>query len=100
MPDKSDEKRVATLHERMGVLRRRQEQRRVAVLGTVCACVAVCLVLLIAGEGISGTAMFPGEFSGATILFEGVGGYVLAAILAFTLGVIITVICLKNRKKK
>ena len=39
-------------------------------------------------------------YSGAIMLFEGVGGYILLAILAFMAGVVITVILLKRKKQE
>lgn len=41
-----------------------------------------------------------GLYSGATMLFEGAGPYVLIAVVAFMAGVIVTVAIIKNRKKE
>jgi len=38
-------------------------------------------------------------FSGSTMLFDGVGGYVLVAVISFIAAVIITVICIRLQKK-
>lgn len=89
--------RVAALHLRMAALRERRERRKTAALGAGCAWLAACLLALIfGGSHPVGTA---GAYTGATMLFENAGGYVLAAVLAFMLGVIITVLCIRYRKK-
>jgi len=97
------EERVASLHVRMRALRRRRELRKTAALGIACGCVTACLLMLVFVEGsvcrgsiINGTA---GLYSGATMLFENAGGYVLAAVLAFMAGTVISVICIRRRDK-
>ena len=97
MSDKTNARRVDSLHSRMRTLRRKQSARRLTALGSVCAVLAVVLVFLIAGEGKGHSAALPGLYAGASMLFENAGGYILAAILAFTAGVIITVIILRKR---
>ena len=90
--------RVTALHLRMAALRERRERRKTAALGAGCAWLAVCLAALIfGGSHPGGTA---GAYTGATMLFENAGGYVLAAVLAFMLGVIITVLCFRIRTKR
>ena len=92
------EERIASLHARMAALTERRERRKTAALGAGCAGLALCVVLLIFSEGAArgGTA---GEYTGAMMLFENAGGYVLLSILAFMAGVIITVLCIRYRKK-
>ena len=36
---------------------------------------------------------------GAILLHEGAGGYVLVAVISFTVAVVITALCIKFRKK-
>ena len=89
--------RVTALHLRMAALRERRERRKTGALGAGCAGLTVCLAALIfGGSHAGGTA---GAYTGAAMLFENAGGYVLAAVLAFMLGVIITVLCIRYRKK-
>jgi hypothetical protein len=91
------QERVAALHLRMAALRQRRERRKTGALGAGCAWLAVCLLALIfGGSHPGGTA---GAYTGATMLFEDAGGYVLAAVLAFMLGVIVTVLCIRYRAK-
>ena len=90
--------RVAALHLRMAALRERRERRKTAALGAGCAGLAACLTALIFGESHTGGTA--GVYTGATMLFEDAGGYVLSAVLAFMLGVIITVLCIRYRVKR
>ena len=91
------EERVAALHTRMAALRERRERRKTAALSAGCAGLTVCLAALIFGRSHPGGTA--GAYTGATMLFEDAGGYVLAAVLAFMLGVIITVLCIRFRRK-
>ena len=90
--------RVTALHLRMAALRQRKERRKTGALGAGCAGLTVCLAALIfGGSHPGGTA---GPYTGAAMLFEDAGGYVLAAVLAFMLGVIVTVLCIRYRTKR
>ena len=93
------EERVAALHLRMAALRERKERRKTTALGAGCASLALCLMLLIfgGGAGHGGTA---GAYTGMTMLFEDAGPYVLLALITFMAGVIITVLCIRYRKKR
>ena len=90
---------VSSLHLKM--LRRRQihQKRLTSAIGTVSVGLAICLIVLVFGGGTHpvGTA---GVYSGAAILFENAGAYVLTALLAFMSGVVITVILLHRRKQE
>ena len=92
------EERVTALHLRMTALRQRKERRKTGALGAGCAGLTACLMTLIFSERqMGGTA---GTYTGAAMLFEDAGGYVLSAVLAFMLGVIITVLCFRIRTKR
>jgi len=95
-----DAERIIFLHERMGVLMQRQEQREVRTLGAASAILAVCLFLVVFNAGVSLLGGAAGMYSGATMLFEGVGGYVLAAVIAFMAGVVVTVTIIRKRDRK
>ena len=95
----TSEERMEALHARMAALREKRERRRTTALGVGSAGLAVCLAALIFGGSHPGGTT--GPYSGAAMLFEDAGGYVLAAVLAFMLGVIVTVLCFRrNRKEK
>ncbi len=92
------EERVERLHARMDAYRRARGKRKNALLGSGCAGLALCLAVLLYGKmtHCCGTA---GQYSGAIVLFENAGGYVITAVAAFMAGVVITVI-LKKRKER
>lgn len=94
------EERVASLHTRMNAERRVRERRKTGMIGAACTALTVCLVLVIFGGGgdvhLGGVASL---FSGATMLFNDAGGYILAAVIAFTAGVILTVMIIRRRNK-
>lgn len=92
------EKRVDALHARMRRLRQRRERRKTAAAGALSGGLALCLGLLVFSQGMNHEAGTAGLYSGATMLFENAGGYVLAAIAAFMAGVVITVLCIRTRK--
>lgn len=92
------EERIASLHARMDALRERRERKKTAALGAGCGLLTVCLVLLIFGQGTAGGGT-ANLYSGAVMLFENAGGYVLLAVAAFMVGVIVTVLCIRHREK-
>ena len=93
------QERVISLHERMEALQRTQERRKTAALGASCHVLTICLLLLIFG-GASHSGGTAGLYSGAVLMFENAGGYVLTAVVAFVIGVIITVAIIWNRERK
>ena len=94
------EKRVEMVKKRMYEYRRRKERHRVYHLSALCA------LLFLSLAGALGTVqiqpMDAAGMYGAILLHEGVGGYVLVAMTAFVLAVVITVICMRlhEREKK
>ena len=90
---------VSSLHRKMLRRRRNREKRLTSAIGAVCGLLTLCLAALVFGGGTHsvGTA---GVYSGATMLFEDAGGYVLTALAAFMAGVIVTVILLRRRKQE
>ena len=96
----TNEERVQSLHMRMDALRRVRERRKTGAIGAASVVLTLCLMLLVfsgGGTHLSGTA---GLYSGATMLFEDAGAYVLIALIAFMAGVIVTVVLIRNRKKE
>ena len=91
------EERVPAVHARMDALYRARERRKTGILGTGSALLTVCLLLVIGAAGAVHPGGTAGVYSGATMLFENAGGYVLVAVLAFMAGVVITVVLLKKR---
>ncbi len=95
---RSNEERTEALHTRVAALRRSRERRKTGAVGAVSAVLTVCLLFMVFGGGThSGGAA--GVYSGATMLFEGAGPYVLIALAAFMAGVIVTAALIRSRGK-
>ncbi len=95
----TNEERIQALHARVAVLQQQRERRKTGAIGAASVVLTVCLLFMVFNSGIhpGGAA---GLYSGATMLFEGAGPYVLIAVVAFMAGVIVTVALIKNRKKE
>ncbi len=91
------EKRVALVKKRMAKHHRRQVQKSIRSLSALC----VLLVLFLVGMAgmVQGTPVDAAGMYGAILLHEGAGGYVLVAVISFTVAVVITVLCIKFGKK-
>ena len=78
---------------------RRQEQRALRRLGGLCGALALGL-----GTALSrftgGTAGAVQGFSGATLLSESAGGYVLVGVAAFTAASALTLLCMCVHEKE
>ncbi len=95
---RTEDELVASLHTRMARREYARERRTTSALGALCAALTLCLASLIFGGAAhpGGTA---GVYSGAAMLYESAGGYVLTALVAFMLGVAVTA-ALKGKRKK
>lgn len=93
------EERVAALHARMDAMQRAQERRKTQYYGAGSAALFICLLVMIFGGSAGHLGGIAALYSGATMLFENAGAYVLAAVLAFMAGVLLTVFLLRSRKK-
>ena len=96
---RTNEERIQALHARVAVLQQQRERRKTGAIGAASVVLTVCLLFMVFNSGIhpGGAA---GLYSGATMLFEGAGPYVLIAIAAFMAGVIVTVALIRSRKKE
>ena len=97
---RTPEERVLALHARMDALLRARERRKTSFLGAGSALLTLCLLLVISAAGAAHPGGTAGLYSGATMLFEGAGPYVLIAVVAFMAGVIITAALLRKRYKQ
>ncbi len=95
---KTAEERLASLHAKMDGRRRLRERRRTGLIGACSVVLSLCLVtcIFVGGAHNGGAA---GIFSGSTMLFEGSGGYVLVAIIAFMLGAAIAILLIRQKGK-
>ncbi|MCR5282659.1 MAG: hypothetical protein K6E18_04765 [Lachnospiraceae bacterium] len=91
------EERVEKLHQRVEQRTQEKRQREKAVLSMSSCLLCLGLFVLIASGGAHHDLM-PDTYTGSIMMFENAGGYVLTALLAFMLGVVVTVL-VKNYKK-
>ena len=101
---RSHEERVAETKRRIAQIEREKRRRRDTI--TMAAAVAACLVLLIGASlampGIAANIQ-TGDYSGfetaASIFHSGAAlGYIIIGLLAFLLGVCVTVLCFRLRQ--
>ena len=105
---RSNAERVAAVKLRAAQIQRQKRQRRnrIAALASAAVCLAVIVGVSLAMPGISGK-LLAGDYTGyetAAGIFSGsaAAGYILVGLLAFVLGVCVTVLCfgLKAFQKK
>ena len=97
---RSNEERLQLLHKRSKKLKEEKDKKILLLYGTICSVLLVALfsvTLELKGQP-SGTA--DGLFTGSSLLSEAAGGYVMVAVAAFMLGVVITVMLKKYQKSK
>ena len=92
------ERRVALVKQRVRENNRRRQRR--GIYGLSAACMLLFAVLM----QTAGMVVGPGQpeawgVFGAMLLREDVGGYVLVAVVSFAAAVVVTVFCIRLRKK-
>ena len=98
---RSNEERAAAVRRRVEQIKqqKRQQRNRLLALFSVAACLAVIVAASLAMPGISEklTAGNYTEYETAASIFGGsaAAGYILIGLLAFILGVCVTVLCFK-----
>ena len=88
------EKSIELVKKRMHEYHCRQERRTVCRLSVLCALCCSCPGIM-QSRPINATGMY-----GTILLHEGAGGYVLVAVISFTVAVVITALCIKFRKRE
>ncbi len=94
------QERVAAMHQRARQLRCRRANAALAQLGALCVVLLIGLTTLALDMGRPHTGVSPGQYMGSTMLFESAGGYVLVALAAFAVGVIVTAVLIRRRKRE
>ena len=85
------EERLARLHARAREIEKTRNRRFMYLYGALSAVIFCALVGLVTGAG--GVLSFDGiTYSGASMLSDSVGGYVLTAVVAFAVGVVVTMV--------
>ena len=89
---------VRRLMLRAEELRRRSEKRLLDGLSVACVALALSLIGAIGSTTGRGRGGVSGLY-GAMLLNDEAGGYVFAGVLAFMAGVVVTVLCIRQRRK-
>lgn len=97
---RTEEERLTLLHKRAEFLKRRREKNILTALGGVSFGLCVCLISLMAAWNGPTHYALSGQFAGASLLGGMIGGYVLVAVISFTVATIITVLCIRRREKR
>ena len=87
------------MHERALELERQRMRAGVRIVGAVSVGLMICLVIAIQQVQSLRHGIVSSQIMGASFLSDSVGGYVLAAVIAFFAGVTITVVITGNRKR-
>ena len=101
----TDEERIKAMHDRVHDLNRQRQKRKVAAAGILST--AFCLMIVITTalvmpklndvnvSGSDSASMNASIFTGTAAL-----GYIVIGILAFILGVAVTIFCFRFKKKQ
>jgi hypothetical protein len=96
---RTQEERIRQLHIRAAELQRQAEKRKTAGWGGFCTCLFAMLLVCMVRMNDEFQNAVDIDLQGSSLLSESAGGYVLAAVLAFFAGVIITTVIYQRRRK-
>ena len=94
----SEEALAEIMQRKDRIVQRRIRRACQALAGVSCLLTVLLLAVISVLPGRSGQASAETVY-GSFLLSAEAGGYVLAAVIAFALGVLVTLLCLKHRKK-
>ena len=97
---RTDDERIEELHRRTEKLKKKRERRILAVSGSVSCLLAVLLIAVMLKTDRVYQSIAGSGFAGSSLLSDSAGGYVLAAVIAFFAGVILTALIYRSRKKR
>ena len=97
---RSTEDRLTRMHERAAAIKRQEDKSRLRILGSLSAGLMVCLVIVMQQLQSMHHEIYEGQTTGTSLLDDSTGGYVLAAVLAFIAGVVVTAVIYRFRRKK
>ena len=97
---KSNEERIELMHKKAEKLRHKRNKRLMAVSASICALLFAILIAASVGieTQVAGTAET--TFAASSLFSASIGGYVMVAVIAFMIGVAITVILKKHIESK
>ena len=94
------EERIERMHKRAEQLQKNHDKKVVNALGTLSAFTGLLLIAVsVYIIGVPG-AVTDAAMAGSSLLSENAGGYVLVAVISFTVAVLVTALCLKSQMRK
>ena len=96
---RSAEERLVRMHERAAAIKKKEDKSRLRILGSLSAGLMICLVAVTQQLQSMQHEIYTGRAAGTSLLDDSVGGYVLAAVIAFIAGVAITAVIYRYRNK-
>ena len=97
----TNEEAVKEIMKRSETVRKNRDKRELKYLTGICAALAAALAAVIFVIPASMSGAYSGNtVYGAFLLGREAGGYVLASVIAFVLGITVTLLCLKIRNQK
>ena len=96
---RSAEERLTRMHERAEAIKRQEDKTRLRILGSFSAGLMVCFVIAMQQLQSMHHGILPGQNTGSSLLDDSAGGYVLAAVIAFIAGVVITAVIIRYRNR-
>ncbi len=96
----SQDQSVQEVLRRRDLLAAKKQNRTVHALSAAALTLTAFLIIFIVQIGIPGKNGMESSVYGSFLLSAETGGYVLTCVIAFVLGVIVTVLCLKRRGNK
>lgn len=96
---KTEAERLKAVHEKAEGIRHQMQKRIIATLSVVSFCVLSGIVSIIAGFGGLHESLQNDGFTGSSLLDSGAGGYVLVGVVSFAVAVVVTVLCIRYRRR-
>lgn len=97
---KSSAERLDLMHQKAQTMRRKRDRMSFALSGTLCTVLLLSLFAVILRYQELSPNVPEKLYTGSSLMSDGAGGYILVALIAFMLGVVITVILKKQQKKR
>ena len=97
---RSTEEIVWAVHVQASELRHRQANVRLLLSGGACGVLSMMLLAAVGSFGGLWHKALTESYAGASLLGDSAGGYILVAVAAFMLGVIVTVILKHSQNNK
>ena len=94
------EERITEMHRRAKAAERRTVRRQMEALGALSFVLAAFVVTALLQLNGAPLIVPEDHFAGASMLSQSTGGYVLAAVLAFFIGVVITLMVARRHTQR